>query len=99
AIGAADRFDITRQRRFHAEALQRVANGADVGPAGIHQHHAHTSTPLVVGNASPSRRMAWRRQRATTLKHASTMWCALSPRTARCRLAPSVSHSERKKCG
>ncbi len=39
------------------------------------------STPLVLGSSLPSRAIAWRSVRPTTLKQASIMWCALSPRT------------------
>src|SRR5690606_19055042 len=88
---------------LHAQAFQRVADRAEVGAAGIDDddplaRDAH-STPLVDGNASPSRRMAWRSARASALKLASILWWSLSPVTVMCRFRPAASHSERKKCG
>src|SRR5690606_11846753 len=82
-----------------AESLERVAHRTEVGAAGIDQRQPHHNTPLVLGNWSPSRRIACRSARATTLKQASTLWWSLSPCTRRCRFRPPASHSERKKCG
>src|SRR5271167_874259 len=57
------------------------------------------NTPLVLGNSTPSRRIACRRLRPTPLKHDSIIWCVFSPRTLTCSAAPRLSAKERKKCG
>src|ERR1700754_3072899 len=95
----ADRRRVGRERRVGAEALQGKTHRADIRATGIDKNHALHRLPFVLGSSSPSRRIAWRSVRATTLKQPSTMWCAFSPCTLRWRFAPSVSQSEQKKCG
>src|SRR3546814_9078442 len=82
---------------MHAQAFERVAHGPQIGATGVDDGHtlagpAH-STPFVLGNPSPSRRIASPSARATALKQASTWWWSFSPRTRRCRVMPAASHS------
>src|SRR3546814_150871 len=103
ALGALQFVGIVGEARMHAQAFERVAHGPQIGATGVDDGHtlagpAH-STPFVLGNPSPSRRIASPSARATALKQASTWWWSFSPRTRRCRVMPAASHSERKKCG
>src|SRR4029079_10103072 len=86
--------------RIHAEPLEREAERREIRPARANYDDvASHSGPFVDGSSPPRRAIAWRSARATPLKHTSTMWCAFSPRTRTWIAAPSVSASERKKCG
>ena len=73
--GRTDTCRITRWLSIDTEALKCITDRTDIGSTGIYQNYLGRaqSTPFVLGKSLPSTRMAWRRQRANTLKQASTM--------------------------
>src|SRR5688500_5848373 len=91
---------IGREVGFDAEPLNGELKRCDVRAAAVDDGQAsHQSVPFVLGSSVSVMRNACRSVRPTPLKHASIMWCVLSPSTLMLIAAPSVSASERKKCG
>jgi hypothetical protein len=79
ALGIAEFGGIAHQPRRGADPAQRNHHRTEVGTAGVDQGEiaavgsdAHNA-PLVLGSASPSRRIDWRSARATALKQASIL--------------------------
>src|SRR5688572_15767041 len=97
--GCSQRRRVGRDLRLDAEPLDREAQGRDIGTAAVDDRQPYHNIPFVLGSSVSVMRIAWRNARPTPLKQASIMWCVFSPLTLMLMAAPSVSASERKKCG
>ena len=92
AVGVADQRRVGGEAGVGAEVLERLLGRAQVADLVVEdgdQGHVRHTTPLVDGMPPPSTRTASRRQRATPLKVASTMWWVLRPsRSFTCSVMP-----------
>src|SRR5262249_55432520 len=101
AVRAHDRADIAGDLRGVPETLERLLHAVEIAHAVVddrdHKLPLVDKTPLMRG----SMRVAWPSARAVALKHASMMWCGLSPAlTLMCRFIPSwFASAWKNSCG
>ena len=79
-LSGADPCRIGSDERLCSKPLERQPDRSDIAISKVDDRKVHR-TPLVLGSASPSRRIASLSARPSALKQASVLWWSLSPST------------------